>query len=70
MAVNATRSMNADLQKGVNDGLFKSITPGRGGEVETEHVIDRAVVLPPQYNVTDASYQIGDPKYDGHGYNS
>jgi hypothetical protein len=70
MAINATRSMNGDLQMGIKDGRFKSITPDRGGEVETEQVIDRAVVLPPQYNVTDATYQIGDPKYDGHGYNS
>lgn len=68
MAVNATRSMNRDLQAGVRDGRFKSITPDRGGSVEIDAVIDRAVVIPPQYNVTDATYQIGDPSYDGYGY--
>jgi hypothetical protein len=68
MAVNETRSMNRDLQMGVNDGLIKSVTPGRGGEVETKAVIDRAAMLQRQYNVTDVNYGIGDPEEDGFGY--
>jgi len=51
MAVNETRSMNNDLRLGANDGKFKNLTPDRGGEPEMEHVIERATVLQPQYNV-------------------
>ena len=68
MAVNATRSMNDDLQKGVNDGLFKGLSPDRGGEVESRPLVERAATLQPQYNVTDVTYHLGDPKYDGFGY--
>jgi hypothetical protein len=45
--------MNLDLQKGLNDGVFKSLTPGRGGEVEMQAVQERASLLQPQYNVND-----------------
>lgn len=69
MAVNETRSMNDDLQKGVNDGLFKGLSPDRGGVVETPQLIERAATLQPQYNVTDVTYHLGDPKFDGFGYN-
>lgn len=51
MAVNESRSMNNDLRLGANDGKFKNLTPDRGGVVETEHAIERASVLQPQYNV-------------------
>lgn len=68
MSVNQTRSLNADLQKGVNDGLIKSVTPDRGGEVETNAVVERAAMLQRQYNVTDVNYGIGDPEEDGFGY--
>jgi hypothetical protein len=68
MAVNQTRSLNADLQKGVNDGLLKSLSPDRGGEVETKQLVERAATLQPQYNVTDVTYHIGDPEEDGFGY--
>ena len=53
MSVNNSRSMNLDLQKGLNDGVFKSLTPGRGGEVEMQAVQERASLLQPQYNVND-----------------
>jgi hypothetical protein len=45
--------MNLDLQKGLNDGVFKSLTPSRGGEVEMQAVHERASLLQPQYNVND-----------------
>lgn len=53
MAVNESRSMNNDLRLGVTDGKFKSLTPGRGGEVETANVTVRAQVLQPQYGVLE-----------------
>lgn len=53
MAVNTSRSMNNDLHRGLNDGKFKSFTPGRGGEVETDAVKARAKTLQTQYNVVD-----------------
>ena len=34
MAVNETRSMNADLREGLTDGVVKKSTPDRGGVVE------------------------------------
>lgn len=68
MAVNETRSLNRDLQTGVKDGLIKTITPDRGGVVETNAVVERAAMLQRQYNVTDVNYGIGDPEEDGFGY--
>lgn len=37
MAVNDSRSMNRDLRLGARDGMFKSLTPDRGGEVDPTH---------------------------------
>lgn len=51
MAVNSSRSMNADLQKGVRDGTFKNITPDRES-VEVQP-LERAHQLQCQYNVAD-----------------
>jgi len=68
MAVNESRSMNGDLQKGAKDGLLKSLTPDRGGEPETAEVVSRAAMLQRQYNITDATAGIGDPEEDGFGY--
>jgi hypothetical protein len=31
MAVNETRSMNADLREGITDGVVKKVAPNRGG---------------------------------------
>jgi len=45
--------MNLDLQKGLNDGAFKSLSPDRGGEVEMQAIHERASLLQPQYNVND-----------------
>jgi hypothetical protein len=41
MAVNDSRSMNQDLKLGARDGAFKSLTPDRGGEVDTSHATYR-----------------------------
>lgn len=51
MAVNDSRSMNADLQLGIIDGKVKNLTPDRGGEVEQEHVLQRRTELQQQYGV-------------------
>lgn len=51
------RSMNQDLHQGSVDGLYKSISPDRGGVVELEDIHNRAGLLPPQYGVSD--YQKG-----------
>ena len=53
MAVNTSRSMNGDRKLGEQDGMMKSIAPGRGGELEEEHVLKRAKLLQTQYNVVD-----------------
>lgn len=53
MAVNDSRSMNNDLKEGANDGKFKSLTPDRGGEVDTTAPTVRAHALQPQYNVVE-----------------
>lgn len=53
MAVNETRSMNNDLLKGTNDGMLKSLTPDRGGVVETDNVVARQSLLQTQYNIVD-----------------
>lgn len=51
MAVNESRSMNADLYKGATDGKFKSLTPSRGGDVDPTAAAIRATELNIQYNV-------------------
>lgn len=61
MAVNESRSMNADMQQGVKDGTFKSLTPDRGGVVEMSNVLKRADVLPPQYDVATESHPANCP---------
>ena len=54
MAVNSTRSMNTDLHSGANDGRLKSLTPNRGGVLDSDpNVSVRAGQLQAQYNVTD-----------------
>ena len=53
MAINETRSMNNDLQIGLRDGAFKSITPDRGGAVDPSHAIERSSNLQLQYDITD-----------------
>lgn len=59
MAVNDSRSMNADMKMGSEDGRFKSLTPDRGGVVEMSNVLKRADQLPPQYNVATPIHQYG-----------
>lgn len=51
--INQSRSMNKDLQQGLNDGMFKSLAPDRGGEVEYQEVYARYETLQPQYNIAD-----------------
>lgn len=53
MAVNDSRSMNADLQQGLLDGRLKTLTPDRGGSVEVQNVHDRALALQAQYSISD-----------------
>jgi hypothetical protein len=53
MTVNASRSMNADLNSGLRDGRYKSVVPERGGEPEMDKPVTRASELQKQYNVTD-----------------
>jgi len=53
MAVNEFRSMNQDLYLGQCDGKHKSLTPGRGGEVEMQWPVERLQTLQRQYNFTD-----------------
>lgn len=36
MAVNQTRSMNADLREGLTDGTVKKVAPNRGGSSTDE----------------------------------
>lgn len=45
MAINNSRSMNEDLRQGALDGAYKSLTPGRGGDVEQAFVKKRMTVL-------------------------
>jgi hypothetical protein len=45
--------MNEDLQHGINDGVFKSLPPDRGGEVEMQDVRERAMMLQAQYDMND-----------------
>lgn len=52
MAVNDSRSMNADLMLGYQvDGQIKVLDPDRGGDVEYDAVMERAQRLQPQYNL-------------------
>lgn len=51
--MNKYRSMNRDLQQGINDGSYKSIAPGRGGVVELIEPMNRVNTLQLQYNITD-----------------
>jgi hypothetical protein len=53
MAMNLSRSMNQDLYMGQCDGKHKSLTPSRGGEVETDWPMERAMTMQRQYNFTD-----------------
>ena len=55
MAVNTSRSQNADLRLGATDGTFKSPTPGRGGEVEMHCPTKLTMVLNEQYNFVPRS---------------
>ena len=55
MAVNTSRSQNADLRLGYTDGSFKSLTPSRGGNGEEGFALKRQMVLQSQYNVTPKS---------------
>lgn len=61
MAVNNSRSMNADLRQGLLDGREKALTPDRGGSVEVNHVHDRALSLQAQYGISEHmhSYAMG-----------
>jgi hypothetical protein len=67
MAVNDSRSMNADLHAGLNDGRLKSLTPDRGGQVDESHASVRSGLLQTQYNVTDMMKGIT-PKVLDHEY--
>jgi hypothetical protein len=53
MAVNDSRSMNKDLKLGATDGRFKSLTPGRGGDVDPTHATKRM-------NVTKSMFPTGE----------
>lgn len=61
MAVNSSRSMNQDLQHGLNDGMFKSLSPDRGGEVETQDIRERAMTLQAQYDMNDIKMAVIQP---------
>ena len=50
MAVNTSRSQNADLRLGATDGTFASLTPDRGGDVDMSSVTQRMLVTTEKYN--------------------
>lgn len=50
MAVNESRSMNADLREGLTDGVVKKIAPDRGGVVERD--AHMSSTLQQQYGMT------------------
>lgn len=50
MAVNESRSMNADLKEGLTDGVVKKIAPDRGGVVEYD--AHMSSTLQEQYGAT------------------
>jgi hypothetical protein len=61
MAVNTSRSMNADLLLGSRiDGAVKTLFPDRGGDIEQEHATQRASELQPQYNVAHNFHSYSD----------
>ena len=49
MAVNETRSMNADLREGISDGAVKKDAPNRGGS--TEYDAHESNLLQEQYGM-------------------
>ncbi len=53
MAVNTSRSQNADLRLGATDGKYSNLTPDRGGNVEMDAVKERAALVTPKYNSFD-----------------
>lgn len=70
MAVNSSRSMNNDLHSGLNDGRLKSLTPDRGGVIDTDpNVMVRSGQLQTQYNIADFMKGIT-PKVLDHEYES
>lgn len=70
MAVNSSRSMNSDLHSGLNDGRLKSLTPDRGGVLDSDPQVSvRAGQLQAQYNVTDFLKNVT-PKVLDHEYES
>ena len=44
MAVNESRSMNADLREGLTDGTVKKLAPNRGGVIEPSDGKARSVL--------------------------
>lgn len=54
MAVNNSRSMNADLQEGITDGSVKKVAPNRGGSLERSDPEMRGQQLQAQYSITDS----------------
>jgi len=61
MAVNESRSMNADMKQGAKDGVYKHLTPNRGGVVELKDVIKRADELQMQYSIATPEHPTGCP---------
>lgn len=55
MAVNESRSMNADLREGLTDGVVKKLTPDRGGVTDSGTVVSRNGNLQQQYGMTTGS---------------
>jgi len=55
MAVNTSRSQNADLRLGATDGTFKNTTPNRGGELDMQSPTKLTMVLNEQYNFVPRS---------------
>ena len=51
MAVNESRNFTMDLRMGMSDGRYKSLTPDRGGEVETLEPERREGELPWHYGM-------------------
>ena len=51
MAVNESRNLAAEKTAGINDGRYKSLTPDRGGDVESSAVAQRVTELPAHYGM-------------------
>lgn len=64
MAVNNSRSMNADFKAGSSDGSTKKIASGRGGSVEMMDLLDDRSKLQAQYSVTDNYHAITPTPFD------